>query len=104
MQYQYPNQISIVALDDSRHFEEKLTRPFNNISLLPVLLGDQVFREPYHTSRLAEHGAIYHGEGHQAQRETPKAEIKIGENISGQKSESKRPQQEGEKQESRSNA
>lgn len=103
MQYQYPNQISIVALDDSRHFEEKLTRPFNNISLLPVLLGDQVFREPYHTSRLAEHGAIYHGK-EQAQRETPKAEIKIGENISGQKSESKRPQQEGEKQESRSNA
>jgi len=51
---QFPNQISLVALDDSKHFEEEFTRPFKNISLLPVLLAEQVFREPHHMLKYEE--------------------------------------------------
>ena len=44
MELSYPNQISLVSIDDT-NMGESLQSPFKNISLLPVYLGQNIFGE-----------------------------------------------------------
>ena len=106
MELQFPNHISLIALDDSKHFEEEFTRPFRNISLLPILLGDQVFREPHHMRKFEEkymqQTPIHwrqRKEGQETQHERTQHPEQTSSDINKQQQ-----QQETEKKESRANA
>lgn len=96
MDMQFPNQISLVALDDSRHFEEEFTRPFRNISLLPVLLAEQVFSEPHHMLRYEEY--------RQQQQQQQRTSGQLHETTQQQGEQQKKQQIQPEKKESRATA
>lgn len=101
MEMNYPYQISMVAIDDSRYYPEQFAKPFKNISLLPVLLGEQIFRQPHHMRQTSEKHEEQQqpqtSEQRQQPREEQKQEQKSTQEQEGQQGAQMSQQQEGQK-------